>query len=73
MTLAALGRQLRRSELPSPQSKVSQHFGSWTAALEAFVNYANGSGAESPSGQTDPEAARPERDIARWNRENSYP
>jgi len=41
-----LGRQPRRSELASSPSSVSQgpynrRFGSWTAALEAFVHYAN--------------------------------
>lgn len=48
------GRQPRRSELLSPLSVVSQspynrRFGSWTAALQAFVNFANGTGVESPS------------------------
>ena len=48
------GRQPRRSELASPPSVVSQtpynrRFGSWTAALEAFVSFANGAGAESPT------------------------
>jgi hypothetical protein len=47
------GRQPRRSELTSLPSTFSQgpynrRFGSWTAALEAFVNYANGTGVESP-------------------------
>lgn len=47
------GRQPRRKELSSPPSTISQtpynrRFGSWTAALQAFVNYANGSGAEPP-------------------------
>ncbi len=46
------GRQPRRSELSSAPSTISQtpykrRFGSWTASLEAFVNYANGSGVES--------------------------
>ncbi|MFH0799653.1 MAG: HNH endonuclease [Pseudomonadota bacterium] len=40
------GRQPRRRELSSPPSTISQtpynrRFGSWSAALEAFVNYAN--------------------------------
>lgn len=40
------GRQPRRSELSSPPSTISQspynrRFGSWIAALEAFVEYAN--------------------------------
>jgi hypothetical protein len=46
-----LGRQPRRSELSSAPSIISQtpynrRFGSWIASLEAFVNYANGSGVE---------------------------
>ena len=58
-----LGRQPRRSELSSPPSRISQtpynrRFGSWTASLEAFVNYANGSGVESPAVQPDGEATR---------------
>jgi len=45
------GRQPRSSELAHEPSNISvgpynRRFGSWTAALEAFVNYANGSGAE---------------------------
>lgn len=40
------GRQPRRSELAKPPSEISQgpykrRFSSWTAALEAFVEYAN--------------------------------
>ncbi|MFA6016459.1 MAG: HNH endonuclease [Gallionellaceae bacterium] len=47
-----LGRQPRRSELAAPPSTISQspynrRFGSWTATLEAFVDYANGNGVES--------------------------
>lgn len=47
------GRQPRRSELAQQPSTISQtpysrRFGSWSAALEAFVHYANGSGAEGP-------------------------
>lgn len=58
-----LGRQPRRSELSSPPSTISQspynrRFGSWIASLEAFVNYANGSGVESPAIQPDGEATR---------------
>lgn len=50
------GRQPRRNDLAHEPSKISQHpynrrFGSWTAALKAFVNYANGNGAESPTVQ----------------------
>jgi hypothetical protein len=53
-----LGRQPRRRELSSAPSKISQtpynrRFGSWTASLEAFVNYANGSGVESSTLQPD--------------------
>lgn len=48
------GRQPRRSELakaPSlfSQSPYNRRFRSWTAALEAFVAYANGSGVEAPA------------------------
>lgn len=47
------GRQPRRSELANPPSVISQspynrRFGSWSAALKAFVDYANGSIAELP-------------------------
>lgn len=57
------GRQPRRNELSLPPSTISQtpynrRFGSWTASLEAFVNYANGEGAEPSTTQSDPEAAR---------------
>ncbi len=43
------GRQPRRSELASSPSRISQQpyyrsFGSWMNALNAFVNYANGTG-----------------------------
>jgi hypothetical protein len=45
------GRQPRRSELAFSPSRISQHpynrsFGSWMNALRAFVEYANGTGAE---------------------------
>jgi hypothetical protein len=48
------GRQPRRSELAKPPSQVSQtpynrRFGSWTAALGAFVEYANAGGTEAPT------------------------
>jgi hypothetical protein len=48
------GRQPRRSELAKLPSTVSQspykrRFVSWTAALEAFVQYANAGGAEVPA------------------------
>jgi Homing endonuclease associated repeat/HNH endonuclease len=47
------GRQPRRSELAKPPSTISQgpykrRFNSWTAALEAFVEYANASVTEVP-------------------------
>ena len=47
------GRQPRRSELALPPSTVSQspynrRFGGWTAALHAFVSYANAVDIESP-------------------------
>ena len=47
------GRQPRRSELAKPPSNISQspynrRFGSWTGALEAFVEYANGDSIEAP-------------------------
>lgn len=58
-----LGRQPRRSELSAPPSTISQtpynrRFGSWAAALEAFVNYANDSGVESPAVQSEAKVAR---------------
>lgn len=58
-----LGRQPRYSELMRPPSVISQtpynrRFRSWTASLEAFVQYANGSGIESPGVQSDLEEAR---------------
>lgn len=48
------GRQPRRSELAQPPSTVSQspynrRFGSWSAALHAFVEYANGSDEAAPA------------------------
>ena len=48
------GRQPRRSELAQPPSTISQspynrRFGSWLAALDAFVNFANSSGSEPPA------------------------
>ncbi len=48
------GRQPRRNELAHPPSSISQgpynrRFGAWTAALQAFVNFANDIGAESPT------------------------
>lgn len=57
------GRQPRRSELASPPSTISQgpynrRFGSWTSALEAFVNYANGAGIETPDLEVAEESTR---------------
>ena len=51
------GRQPRRSELAEPPSIISQtpynrRFGSWTAALEAFVDYANSTELEAPAPKT---------------------
>jgi hypothetical protein len=48
------GRQPRRSELAKPPSTISKgpynrRFGSWIAALEAFVEYANAGGTEAPA------------------------
>jgi 5-methylcytosine-specific restriction endonuclease McrA len=47
----AYGRQPRRIELAQPPSRISQSpynrkFGSWSAALDAFVEYANSTGIE---------------------------
>ena len=47
------GQQPRRSRLAQPPSKISQspynrRFGSWSAALHAFVEYANGSDEAAP-------------------------
>ena len=52
-----LGRQPRRSELARPPSTISQspynrRFGSWVAALETFVSFANSTGTEPPPTQT---------------------
>jgi Homing endonuclease associated repeat/HNH endonuclease len=57
------GRQPRRSELTLKLSKFSQgpynrRFGSWTASLEAFVNFANGSGIEPSTVQSVSDADR---------------
>lgn len=70
------GRQPRRSELSKLPSKISQtpynrRFGSWTAALEAFVEYANGDGIESPTlSEKDERQAKTGRDPSlrlRWH------
>jgi hypothetical protein len=57
------GRQPRRNELAHAPSKISQgpynrRFGSWTAALETFANYANESGVESATTQSSAESTR---------------
>lgn len=57
------GRQPRRNDLAHEPSKISQgpynrRFGSWTAALEAFVNYANESGAQSSAVKLNTEVTR---------------
>jgi hypothetical protein len=57
------GRQPRRRELTSPPSTISQtpynrRFGSWTAALAAFVNFANSEGAEFADDDTTVEVVR---------------
>jgi len=57
------GRQPRRSELALPPSVISQtpynrRFGSWTAALAAFVDFANGAAVESPPASSDPTPSR---------------
>ncbi|MCQ8117166.1 homing endonuclease associated repeat-containing protein [Methylomonas rosea] len=53
------GRQPRRSELAQPPSTISQspynrRFGSWSAALEAFVEYANDSDEAPPTNLDSP-------------------
>ncbi len=57
------GRQPRRSELAQPPSTISQspynrRFGSWSAALHAFVEYANGSDEAAPSALDSPTPRR---------------
>lgn len=57
------GRQPRRSELANSPSTISQspynrRFGSWMAALEAFVKYANDSGTDTPDCQNHNKATR---------------
>lgn len=69
------GRQPRRSELAKPPSTVSQgpynrRFGSWTAALDAFVEYANAGGTEAPAvpekGESQPKTGRDPSLRLRW-------
>jgi hypothetical protein len=57
------GRQPRRTELAQPPSIISQtpynrRFGSWSAALSAFVEYANDTAAEPPRIQDAPFSRR---------------
>ena len=57
------GRQPRRSELAFPPSSISQspykrRFGSWLAALETFVRYANDIAPDFPAVRTGAEAPR---------------
>ncbi len=56
------GRQPRRSELAIPPSTISQspylrRFGSWGAALEAFVDFANSTETEAPPSAPNPAGA----------------
>lgn len=69
------GRQPRRSELAKPPSSISQgpykrRFSSWTAALEAFVVYANDNINEAPASvENDATKTRTSRDPSlrlRW-------
>lgn len=64
---AHYGRQPRRRELTLPPSKISQspysrRFGSWGAALEAFVTYAEGTLEEGERVPSDGQAKRTPRD-----------
>ncbi len=70
------GRQPRRSELAKPPSTISQYpynrrFGSWTAALEAFIEYANVNGTEAPvaveKNVNEPKTARDPSLRLRWH------
>jgi hypothetical protein len=61
------GRQPRRGELAQTPSSISQspyrrRFGSWSAALSAFVDYANDSGVENPPGH---QSSVPRRETGR--------
>lgn len=69
------GRQPRRNELAKPPSSISQgpykrRFSSWTAALEAFVVYANENNNEAPTSlENDATKTRTSRDPSlrlRW-------
>ncbi|MHB8974775.1 MAG: homing endonuclease associated repeat-containing protein [Pirellulaceae bacterium] len=70
------GRQPRRSELAKPPSIISQgpykrRFNSWTAALGAFVEYANASAGEAPvpleKGVSKPRTGRDPSLRLRWH------
>jgi len=70
------GRQPRRSELAKAPSTVSQspynrRFSSWTAALEAFVEYANAGGTDAPtvapSNESQPKTGRDPSLRLRWH------
>lgn len=70
------GRQPRRSELAKAPSTISQspynrRFGSWTAALGAFVEYANASGTDVPaleqSNESQPKTGRDPSLRLRWH------
>jgi hypothetical protein len=69
------GRQPSRRELSKPPSIISQgpynrRFGSWTAALEAFVEYANAGDAEMPvvleKSESQPKTGRDPSLRLRW-------
>jgi hypothetical protein len=58
------GRQPRRSDLARPPSTITQspyarRFGSWTSALESFVEYANAAETSAPSSAVVVSNARP--------------
>lgn len=70
------GRQPRRSELAKAPSTVSQspynrRFSSWTAALDAFVKYANTGGTDAPttvsSNESQPKTGRDPSLRLRWH------
>jgi hypothetical protein len=70
------GRQPRRSELAKAPSAISQgpynrRFGSWTIALEAFVEYANAVGTDVPivasSNESQPKTGRDPSLRLRWH------
>jgi hypothetical protein len=70
------GRQPRRSELAKTPSTFSQYpynrkFSSWTAALEAFVEFANTGGVNAPAvssgGESQPKTGRDPSLRLRWH------